>query len=178
MKGHLRLGIMYCRKSEYEKAVPHLQKVYQSGDRSDTVLFYLGLAGSHNGQDGMVLEAWNELRKRHPDDSHLESNIYKYHYIIGCRRVEENKYLDAIPEWEEYMKRHTEDTKTQKDLAELYLRSCISEMNNGDINKAKNHILRAVELDGNSENYVFYSGLCDFKMENYTGCISLFSKLL
>ena len=51
-------------------------------------------------------------------------------------------------------------------------------MNNGDINKAKNHILRAVELDGNSENYVFYSGLCDFKMENYTGCISLFSKLL
>ena len=178
LKGHLRLGIMYCRKSEYEKAIQHLQKVYQSGDRSDTVLFYLGLAGSQNGQGGMVLEAWNELRKRHPDDSRLASNVYKYHYVTGCRYVKDNKYQDAIPEWEEYLKGNAEDTKTQKDLAELYLRSCISEMKNGDVKRAKEYILRAVELDGNSENYVFYSSLCDFKMGNYTGCISLFSKLL
>ncbi len=174
----LRLGIVYCKKSDYQKAIEYLQKVKGLDQEHDTILFYLGLAKFFNKQYAEALVVWDELYRSYPDDSKLEMNIYLTHYLLGCDYIAESKYSKAISEWEKYLKRYSQDTKTKGDLAELYFRAGVYSIKKGDVNKAKGFLLKAVKLGEDNPTYPYYLGLCDFKAGNYTECIAQFNNLL
>ena len=108
-------------------------------------------------------------------------NIYRAHYLSGSQYINENKYHEAIAEWEEYLEKYADDEKTRNDLGELYFRAGITEItneNSEDINKAKINFQKAIELDNNNHIYHYYNGLCDFGLGNYAECITQFNRLV
>ena len=177
-KAHLRLGVLYCRNGEYQKALNYLREVYETGNRSDTVLYYVGLAGLFNKQYGLALNTWEELANRDHGDSILKSNVQKVYYLMGSVCVKENKISEAVLMWEKYLEGYPDDAKTKQDLAELYFRCCIAELYGGDINRAKHLIQRALDIAPSDTNYLYYSGLCNFRLSLFPECIEQFGHLL
>jgi tetratricopeptide (TPR) repeat protein len=178
LQSHLRLGILYFRQSDYKRAFEYLQQAYQSGDKSDALLFYCGLIFALNNHFMTALQCWNELLDRYPKDERLKLNIYRVHYLLGCSYIKENKYAEAIKEWKEYLKGYAEDIKTKKSLAELYFRLFVAEIKTGDIRKAREFVLQSAELVEDNKKYIFYAALCDCKLGGFDECVNHLDKLM
>lgn len=178
---HIRLGIFYYRQSNYQKALEYLEQVRKSGNESAPLLFYMGMALLFCKQINKALEMWNKLHSYYPDDTRLELNIYRAHYLLGCQYTKEGKYQEAISEWGEYLKKYDVDEITKRDLGELYFRAGVAELINGrseDINGVKDLFDKAMELDSNNQIYLYYNGLCNHRIRNHTECIAQLNRLL
>jgi tetratricopeptide (TPR) repeat protein len=177
----LKLGILHCRLAHYEKAMERLQKFKQSGEDSDSLLFYLGFAAQGCGEYETALNVWIELQARHPDDTKLQFNIADVHYLFGCNYLKDEKYKEAIPEWEKYLEMYNNDEETIKGLAQLYFRAGVTALlkkKSRDIKEIKTQFQKAYELDNSNSTYPYFIGLCDLGMDNYSDSRTQFDKLL
>jgi len=171
----LRLGILNCRKSNYQKAIEHFENAIKSESDNPTLLFYLGMALTHSKQFDEALRLWNKLLMLCPDDTRLELNIYKIHYLLGIQHIDGGRYYEAAAEWEKYLSKYDTDDKTKKNLAQIYFKvACAKLSNNGDtanINEIKELFKRAQELDKDNDIYNFFIGISDLSLGDYSNSI-------
>jgi predicted Zn-dependent protease len=86
---HLGLGIVYTAKSDYGKAIFHLQKAYRQTSRIIPVLTYLGNAYQMNGQNKEAVKILQEaLRLNDQDKGAL--------YLLGLSYENLGDYQKAI----------------------------------------------------------------------------------
>ena len=174
-----RLGILHCKQSNYSAAFEHLQQASQLGDESDGLLFYLGLAAANIEKFEIGLRTWEKLFERNSEDKKLELNIFRAHYLLGQQCITEGRYMDAISEWNAYLKGYDGDEATKKNLAEVYFRLAMNEFKKGKFGtNTKSLLSKAVELDFDNEVYAYYASLFEFRIGEYEGCISAFRELL
>ena len=174
-----RRGILHCKQSNYSAAFEHLQQANQLGDESDGLLFYLGLAAVNTKKLEIGLRTWEKLFERNPEDKRLELNICRAHYLLGRQYISEERYMDAISEWEAYLKGYGGDEATRKNLAEVYFHLATNEFKKGKfVTNTKSLLLKAVELDPDNELYAYYASLFNLKMGEYDECISTLRELL
>lgn len=175
-----RLGVLYCKQSNYSAAFEYLQQANQLGDESDRLLFYLGLAAANIEKFEIELRMWKKLFERNPEDRKLELNICRTHYLLGQQYISEERYMDAISEWKAYLKGYESDEATRKNLAEVYFRLAMSKFKDEESNDAdtKKQLLKAIELDPDNELYAYYASLFNLKMGEYDECITTLRELL
>ncbi len=174
-----RLGILHCKQLNYSAAFEHLQQANQLGDESDGLLFYLGLAAVNIKKFEMGLRMWEKLFERNPEDKRLELNICRIHYLLGRQYVTEERYVDAISEWEAYLKGYEGDQATKKNLAGVYFRLAINEIKKGESESNIRLLLsKAAELEPDNELYAYYESLFELKTGEYDECISTLRELL
>lgn len=174
----IRLGIIYFNKGDIKKAFTFLQQAYQSDDQNDALLFYHGLISALDNNFALALQSWNKLSDRYPKDERLKANIHRIHYLFGCSYIREQKYAEAIQEWKEYLKVYNEDEITKKHLASLYFRLFVVAIKSRDIERAKELVMNASELDKGNKKYIFYAALCDYKMGLFDQCIEQLDNII
>jgi len=176
----LRLGILLCKVGEYQNSFDVLLELEDSGLSSDSLLFYLGMSALYSGEIGKALVSWQELAGRYPEDDELKTNIIIAHYLFGAYLIEQNRYGEAIPQWEIYFNQNNEDNKFKNELAEIYFRAAILEITKEKPNYeyAKSLMSRAIELHSESFKYQFFYALFHFGSGEYQESDSRLSEIL
>lgn len=175
-----RLGVLYCKTKSFEKSVGLLNPLYQRSNRSDTVLFYLGLAFYNLNDYKPALQCWEELQKSYPDDERIESYIAGLHYLQGKKYMNENKLEAAASAWEKYLSCYPKDDKTRLNIAEIYFRISINLLKHNKESELSNvlgFLAKAKELDDTNSRYDFYLAVCKAKMGEFSVSLAILNNL-
>jgi tetratricopeptide (TPR) repeat protein len=160
----LRLGIMACRQHDYARAYPLLHGLEGPEADSDAHLFYLATAQLFCGRTDEAIHMWEKLRSRHPGDQELLANIVRARYLYGSHLAREEKHVQAIAEWDEYLKVFPQDTKVVKDHAKLCFRAAWQAIRSGALVEAETLLRRAVDGDAEESAYSFHLALCEMRL--------------
>jgi tetratricopeptide (TPR) repeat protein len=169
------MAVLHCRNGHYAEAVRILEPLYRSGSDSDTILFYLGMALSSLHRYSEALSLWDQLLARYapnpsvsegayPEHEKLKANIFRVRYLLGAQLAAEENYEAATVEWEQYLKHFPSDTETSINLAELYLRQALRQL---DSPAAETLLDRALALDPENPRYRYYRALYHLKHRRF-----------
>jgi tetratricopeptide (TPR) repeat protein len=201
---NVRMGIVYCRRGDFQKAFKYLKKADDTGRSDRNALYYFGLAAFRIKEYESAIDAWSQLAALHPDDaaegrvldaapiksgpppaSLLEKDLSAAYYLSTRRLMEEEEFERAINRWKTYMERisHTERASgadaAEAILAELYFRAALTQLRlarAGDFLKADRYMTAAAALKG-SDIHPYYAALFAMKKGDFAGCQTRLSAL-
>ena len=152
----MRMGVLYCRNGQHAQAAQTLDPLFESGNESDAVLFYLGTALVSLNQPAKAVDVWGKLLTRHPEDEKLAADLARVRYMLGAELAAQENYGAAAAEFEKYLEHFPSDDVTHRDLAELYLREALRDLASPE---AEEWLDRAAALDPRNPRCGYYRAL-------------------
>ena len=124
-----------------------------------------------------TLDLWSRLLARYdaayspsvseganPPIDKLKANICRVRYLLGAQLAAEEDYAAATSQWEQYLKHFPSDNETSKDLAELYLRQALQQL---DSPAAEPLLNRALALDPQNPHCGYFRALYHLKHRRF-----------
>ena len=159
----IRLGVLSCRSEQYAQAAQMLEPLVEAGDDRDAVLFYLGEALVWLNP-AKAVEVWGKLLARRPEDKKLAANLSRARYLLGVQMTAQENYTAGAEEFEKYLEQFPADAVVSRDLAELYLREALRDLDNP---RVEEWLDRARELDAQNPRCVYYLALLHMKRRQW-----------
>jgi len=161
-KTWLRIGVVQCRLGRFADAIRAFESCEREEDRSDTLLFYRGLAFAVLGNCEHAIRDWADLRQRHPDSERLGLNLARVHYVLGSQFLAKGKPELAIENWDIYLKCYPMDENVCGDIAELHFRIALEQVRagtSGAFESARMHLAGAIQRDPKTVTYRLFQAL-------------------
>ncbi|MSR78269.1 MAG: hypothetical protein EXS63_08635 [Candidatus Omnitrophica bacterium] len=89
-------GIGYMEKSEFDKALPYLEKVYESHPDSPGLLWNLGIASAELNRHKAALNYWEAFRKLQPDNWKATTKIIQAYQGLGDKQNLNKERADLL----------------------------------------------------------------------------------
>jgi tetratricopeptide (TPR) repeat protein len=183
-EAQLRLGVVYSKLGDNEKAIAALTQARLLGIEGDELCYFLGWSYAMVSSYGLAIDEWQKLLPGHRDDNELARDNVILHYFHGHQQFGEGDYKGSIESWETCLNLYSQprsDLSLQKCLAEASFRQGASYLLNGkvdDYHKALPLMQKAVEIDAQSTVYQYYLALADLVSGNAMTATERLEKLL
>lgn len=161
-QAYARLGVVYVRLRQYERAAAWLEKALGQRQETDPVLFCYGWVCYRLGRFRPCIHAWEQLRRRHPKQQRLDDCLQKAVYAAGCERERAGDYDAAIRLWDNYCYGGRDDTLLARPLAELHLRAAaaiLKRQGTHSFDKVGEHLKAACKIAPDDSRFRFYLAL-------------------
>ncbi|MCI4624425.1 MAG: hypothetical protein L3V56_00520 [Candidatus Magnetoovum sp. WYHC-5] len=171
-----RLGVALCKNADYDLAFKELKLIYDNGERSKTILYYLGFCAFKISDFETSFSVWTELAESAAGESSLIKNLCVLHHQLGHKSLEGGNYTKAIEHFELYFKDINDETYKQMLFKEIFLRTGMNSIKRGEYAEAVKELKRAFDFRKDAI-CLFYIGLCNMKIGNHAECLRILESL-
>ncbi len=128
-----RIGILYQRLGEYEKAYSYYTKILELDEKSDFACYNLSMIESARGDEDKAVDYLKQAVRLNPANAYAWNNLGNWHYSAGRYDEAGEHYRRAI--------------EGDSGFALAWYNLGNVETARGNRSKAKEHYLKALELD-------------------------------
>ncbi|MGH3611454.1 MAG: tetratricopeptide repeat protein [Pseudonocardia sp.] len=173
-----RLGVLHARAGRPEKALAWFRRANVGNRTDDGVLFHHGLASFETGLFNDSVDAWGELRRRHPDRQ-LGALVAVAKHELARELLRAGGFRAALPLLEDCISCDVGGSGAVRALAEVRLRlaaPAAADRSPDGYETAKELLGAAAPLPADGHRLTFFRGLVEWADGNPSAALPLLER--